>query len=53
MAPKSHIALEPGVKVAVQMPPEPTEADGVEVTVEFVMHVANILAYLGAGDSDA
>ena len=33
--------------------PEPTEADGVEVTVEFVMHVANILAYLGAGDSDA
>jgi len=27
MAPKSHIALEPGVKVAVQMPPEPTEAE--------------------------
>ena len=32
--------------------PEPTEADGVEITVEFVMHMANILAYLEAGDDD-
>ena len=32
--------------------PEPTEADGVEITVEFVMHMANILAYLEVGDDD-
>lgn len=32
--------------------PEPTDADGVEVTVEFVMHMANLLTYLGVGEID-